>query len=48
MGQLSCIEQRHILQHVMSCSAIKAMGKEEEGGTFMQMAFIFLSNCYTC
>jgi len=28
----------------MSCLAIKAQGKKEEGGTFMVMAFAFPSN----
>lgn len=31
---------------MMSWSAIKAEGKDEDAGTFVVMAFDFLSNCY--
>lgn len=32
--------------HMMSCSATKAQGKEEEGRTFVVMVFVFPSNRY--
>jgi len=41
-------DQRDIPYHMILYSAIKAQGKEVEGGSFMVMAFVFSSNGYVC
>jgi len=46
VGQLTPADQRDILYYVLSCSAMKAGGKKEEGGKFGVVAFVFPGNCY--
>ena len=45
LGQLTPTEQRDFTYRIMSCSALKAGGKKEEGGTFRVMAFVVPINC---
>lgn len=41
-------DQRHVPYHMISCSEIKAQGKEEEAGIFVVLVFVFSSNHYMC
>jgi len=48
MGQLAQTGQWDIACHMISCSAVKAEGKGEEGGTFWVMALVFPRSNYLC
>lgn len=48
MGQLTQSGQQAIPCHMISCSAIKAEGKDKEGGTFVVMVLVFPRSHYMC